>query len=279
MAPTLPTEQEIKDSFSIDRLDPSNEEAVCRLFYHRIIYVSAGSGALFIDRQRFPLSGGEVFLAARGQAFSLRPSGPLEGYTLSFGDCFWERTPASANNCKAVLFNHVEANQHLPLDEDTDLEPLWEALLTEYNAPEYANKLDALAAYLKILMIKIANVNTALVRAYDNADRRLYREFLDLVSTRYQTMRDVADYAGLLHIPARKLSALCKACGGRGAKELINDHVISEAKRALQFSAKPVKEIAFELNFHTPEQFSHFFKTYVHVSPASYRSTFVNIGM
>lgn len=39
-----------------------------------------------------------------------------------------------------------------------------------------------MAAYLKIIVIKIANVNAALVNGYDDQDKQLYRQFLQLVS-------------------------------------------------------------------------------------------------
>ncbi|NML21852.1 helix-turn-helix domain-containing protein [Pseudoflavitalea sp. G-6-1-2] len=54
--------------------------------------------------------------------------------------------------------------------------------------------------------------------------------------------------------------------------------MIDEAKRALQFSARPIKEIAYDLSFSTPEQFSHFFKKNTQIAPVDYRNMFVNIG-
>ncbi len=63
------------------------------------------------------------------------------------------------------------------------------------------------------------------------------------------------------------------------AKEIINGQIVAEAKRFLQFSSNTVKEIAYELNFNTPEQFSHFFKKNTTMSPADYRSQFNNIGV
>ena len=65
---------------------------------------------------------------------------------------------------------------------------------------------------------------------------------------------------------------------GKGAKELINGQLVAEAKRSLQFSSRPVKEIAYQLHFSTPEQCSHFFKKNAMMSPQDYRARFVNFG-
>jgi len=107
----------------------------------------------------------------------------------------------------------------------------------------------------------------------------IYRQFIELISQHYQHSHEVTDYAKLLGVSVRKLADLSKRCSGRGAKELINGQLIAEAKRSLQFSSTPVKEIAYQLNFSTPDQFSHFFKKNARVSPQQYRTLFVNLGM
>ncbi|HXO74239.1 MAG TPA: AraC family transcriptional regulator, partial [Puia sp.] len=64
-----------------------------------------------------------------------------------------------------------------------------------------------------------------------------------------------------------------------GAKEIIIDQLVSEAKRALQFSTSPIKEIAGDLGFTSPYQFSSFFKTYTGSSPLEYKQQFVKIDI
>jgi AraC family transcriptional activator of pobA len=274
-------EKELKDSFSVDYLDKGFESIACRLIYHRMILVQSGKGNLLVDDQRFSISGNQLLLIAKGQIYQFQTGTYITGYEISFGDCFWEKAPASASNCKAVLFNNASVNQQLPLNcEDyKELSLLFEMLHQEYLKADFSNKLDALAAYLKIIMIKVANVNASLARGYDSYENQLYLQFLELISQQYRNSHEVADYARQLGISARKLTDLSKRCSGHGAKELINGQLIAEAKRALQFSSQPVKEIAFMLNFSTPEQFSHFFKKNSHVSPQDFRTQFVNIGM
>ncbi|ASZ13007.1 AraC family transcriptional regulator [Chitinophaga pendula] len=274
------TETAIDNTFSIRPLAGEPATDNCRLVYHRIIYVLEGTGNLQIDDQSFPVNGQQLYLIARGQVYRESPGLQWSGYLLSFADCFWERTPASANNCKAVLFNNAADNQCLPLaaEDRHSLLPLFQTIQQEAAQASYINQLDVLAAYLKIIMIKIANINAALVNAYDTADKQLYRQFVELVSEHYHTLHEVADYAGKLHITPRRLSDLCRRCAGRGAKDIINGQLIAAAKRHLQFSSIAVKEIAYQLNFTTPEQFSHFFKKNVNSSPSDYRSAFINQG-
>jgi AraC family transcriptional activator of pobA len=274
-------EKELKDSFSVDYLDKKFESVACRLIYHRMILVQAGKGNLLVDDLSLPISDNQLLLIAKGQIYQFQAGTYITGYEISFGDCFWEKAPASASNCKAVLFNNASVNQQLPLNNEgyKELSLLFEMLHEEYLKADFSNKLDALAAYLKIIMIKVANVNASLVRGYDSFENQLYGQFLELISQQYKNSHEVADYARQLGISARKLTELSKRCSGHGAKELINGQLIAEAKRSLQFSSQPIKEIAFMLNFSTPEQFSHFFKKNSQVSPQDFRTQFVNIGM
>ena len=274
-------EEQLRDSFSIRHLTDHRPEAKpVRLIYHRILFLHQGHGRLTIDQQTFPIKGPELFLLAKAQVYVFNPDAAFSGYQLSFGDCFWERSPASANNCKSVLFNDASANQQITLNHQDleELSPLFDQLEKESRKEDYLNKLDAMAAWLKIIMIKVANIHVALIHAYDDEEKRAYRNFLELVSSQYRTHHEVAAFALQLNITPRKLSDLCRRCSGRGAKDIINGQLLAEAKRSLQFSSHPVKEIAYELNFSTPEQFSHFFKKNASISPQDYREEFVNFG-
>lgn len=276
-------ETAIKDSFYIDRLENASlyTELPNRLSYHRIMLVESGSGSLVVDDKSFIIRGQELFLMAKGQVYTFDQSAVVTGYVLYFGDCFWEKTPASASNCKAVLFNNAAANQRLLLSgaEFSELTLLFGIFLNEFEKPHYANRMDALAAYLKIIMIKVANVKITNEILFDSQDYMLYREFMELLSGRFRTHHEVSDYARMLGITARRLSDVCKRCSNKNAKEIINGQLVAEAKRSLQFSSSPVKEIAYQLHFTSPEQFSHFFKKNTNFSPASYREYFVNIGI
>jgi hypothetical protein len=139
-------DKEIKDSFSINYLSNQtfDDLSVCRINYHRIFMLKEGNGTLLIDDVAYQLSGSELFLLAKGQLYAFHPNTRITGYELSFGDCFWEKAPDSANNCKAVLFNNAAANQQLPLNRNdhSELDMLFHALYLEFTKNDYltANK-------------------------------------------------------------------------------------------------------------------------------------------
>jgi AraC family transcriptional activator of pobA len=277
---TVLLEKEVLEDFFItfkDGKQSYENRSVNRLIYNRMIFVQKGSGTVLIDDVNYGLAPGQLFLISKGQVLSYGEETIFEGFSLSFGESFWQKTPSSANNCKAVLFNNASNNQLLPLPNTdyTELNFLFSSLWQEFLKSGYVNKLDALAAYLKIIMIKVANVNASLAKGFDSYEKQQYRKFLELLSVNYRSSHEVSDYARQMGISTRKLAELSKRCSGKGAKDLINGQVIAEAKRSLQFSSMPVKEIAYELNFSTPDQFSHFFKKNASISPQGFRQKFV----
>jgi len=282
LAQNLAVDREIKDSFKVSRLSNNGyaESVFVSVTYNRIFILINAKGCIQIDQQDFVLDGQEILLVAKGQVFAFTPDTILNGYEIMFGDCFWEKTPTSASNCKATLFNNPALHQRLPLSvqDGESLLPVCELLCQEYLTEDYPNKLDAMAAYLKIMMIKLANIRVSADGNLNDFDNQLYQRFLELVSVRFHITREVSDFARELAVSTRKLADVCKRKTGHGAKEIINGHLIAEAKRSLQFSTKPIKQIAYDLSFATPEQFSHFFKRITHTSPADYRDAFVNIG-
>ncbi len=273
----------LRDSFSVEEISGQlfEDDTLHRISFNELILIREGYGTVAIDGVLYEIVPRSLFVISKGQVYAVNGNNHVEGYVLRFGDCFWEKAPASASNCKAVLFNDPSGHQqmHLNMQDEEALTSLMITMLDEFNATDYVNKGDALAAYLKIMMIKVANINSLLHEGLSTTENKIYRQYIELVSKEYRNTHEVTDYAEKLGISYRQLADLCKRCAGRRAKDIINGQLVAEAKRLLQFSSKPVKEISYILNFATPYQFSNFFKKETHLSPNEYRAQFVKIGI
>ena len=80
----------------------------------------------------------------------------------------------------------------------------------------------------------------------------------------------VSQYAEALHITPDYLNASLKSLTGTGAKEHIQNRILIAAKRLLKFSDLNTKEIAYELGFSEPANFSIFFKKHTGISPSKF---------
>jgi len=272
---TIDIDTSLSDSFSAAYLSAESFELHqnYRISFNQLLFFKKGKGKILVDGKSYVISPAALILLAKNQVYSFETNHRLEAYSVCFGDCFWEKTPASANNCKATLFNDAAAHQYLKFQKDDALEmnKLFREILAEFHTADYSNKGDVLAAFLKILIIKTANFHALLAKITDQNDHKIYQRFIDLLADKYQISHDVSFFADQLNISNRKLTELCRKHAGKGAKDIIQLQLVAEAKRFLQFSSSSIKEIASLLNFSNPYQFSHFFKKNTSFPPERYR--------
>jgi AraC-like DNA-binding protein len=270
----------INEVFTVERFAGREVmEDAFQLSFNKILLVEKGGARLFIDGVPCDVTGHSIYLVKKDipvifNAFI------LTGFLLQFDESFWRKTPVSANNCKEVLYNQ-EAGSYSTYAADADfkhLQELFDLVTRDFNSPDYSNKPDALAAFLKVIIIKLANIHYLLQPDTGSYDSKLFQQFISLIHSAGTRLHKVDDFAGRLGVSTRKLSAVCKD-KGQNAKAMILQHLIDEAKKDLQFSSRSIKEIAIDLNFSTQYQFSNFFKSKTGYSPNEYRSRFVKIGI
>ena len=104
-----------------------------------------------------------------------------------------------------------------------------------------------------------------------SSNERLFKEFLQLVTSSYPKDRTVAGYADKLHVTPKYLSAICKETCGHTASELINEYVMKDVIYLLKKSEKSIKEIVNELDFPNLSFFGKYVKRYTGLSPKQYR--------
>lgn len=101
--------------------------------------------------------------------------------------------------------------------------------------------------------------------------RMLYtREFVRLVRKHYREEHSVGFYARELCISPKYLSILVKETSGKSAAEIIDDHLLMEAKNLLRFSGKNIQQVAYALNFPNQSSFGKYFKNLTGLSPSQF---------
>lgn len=272
---------DIASFFSIHQLELGVPTVLSdfRSDFHKILLVRRGEGSLVVDKIAFDVGAYRLFLFSREQVFT-EVAIAADGYLLQFDDAFWLKTPVSANNCKELLFtsNREEVLFNLGKADFSKLQAMLALVYADVLELPYANQPDVLAAFLKIIVIRIANIYRLIKADSGDFDTKQYHHFLTLIQEEGIRWHKVEAYAEIMNISPRKLAQICRKQGAQ-AKELISANLLSEAKKSLQFSDKPIKEIAVDLHFSTPYHFSNFFKKCMQISPDGYRKGFVEIGI
>ncbi|TKG89856.1 AraC family transcriptional regulator [Puteibacter caeruleilacunae] len=102
---------------------------------------------------------------------------------------------------------------------------------------------------------------------------KLVADYFDSEKVKINGLPSVKYCAEQLHLSANYLGDLLKQETGKSAIEHIHYHLIEKAKNLLLNSSESISEIAYELGFEQPQNFSKLFKKKTNMSPAEYRST------
>jgi len=100
----------------------------------------------------------------------------------------------------------------------------------------------------------------------------LIRKYYMLVEQHFKEKHQVADYAELLFKSPKTLSNVFKKHDAPSPLNIINERIITEAKRLLLQSSLSAEEIAHKLGYKEPSHFSKFFKKHLGMSPINYRN-------
>lgn len=269
-------------SFSIKRMEDifdlhhGKPDEPHRHEYYTVVLVKNASGRHMIDFREFDLSDRQVYFISPGQVHQIIEDEKSFGWALTFSRQF-------------LIENHIETSflEDLHLFRDFgDTPPL---LLTDeelgvLNA--YAEEMDdfvksdkkfryqAVGALLKLFLIqcnhscdlgKVENTQVA------QASVTLLRSFKQLLNQHFERWHKVSEYAEAMFITPDHLNNAVKSMTGKTAKEHIQARITLAARRYLLFSDFTLKEIAYQLGFSEPANFSQFFKKCTGESPSVWR--------
>lgn len=104
-----------------------------------------------------------------------------------------------------------------------------------------------------------------------NKESQLLSRFRALIENHYLEHWPLSHYAEQLHISNSTLNRLCQQHLDSNPKRLIQDRLLSEAKRKLMYTQQPLEKIAYSLGFKDYPYFSRFFKKLEGETAGNYR--------
>lgn len=113
------------------------------------------------------------------------------------------------------------------------------------------------------------NLNKDFVTRFEKYLKK-YFSSNDLIEKGIPTIKQCGE---ALNMSGHYLSDLLKSETGKSAKEHIHLHLVEKAKTLLLNTNNSISEIAYDLGFEYPQNFSTLFKTKTGLSPTEYRSS------
>lgn len=242
--------------------------------HYLIAFIRKGGARQWIDMASYTLKDNTVYLAGPNQIIVKEETKQLWSTGIAFTKEFLALQENAALKNLPLILNPKRQHELLLTEADVQfLEDMLDKIDAEYTSNnEWQQRM--LSAYLTLLL-------TYLSRLYEEQfkdiavpkEKVLLKNFQVKVDEHYRELREVNDYASLLHISPGHLSEVIKNQSGKPAIKHIHERIVLEARRMLFHTDISLKEMAFDLGFADASYFNRFFKRETGITPADYRET------
>lgn len=272
----IPVRHNLSDNFTIREVssllaDGDMVQPLHRHSYFYLLVLRQGKGDHRIDFVSYPVADGAVYFVRPGQVHELVLKAGTTGYLVEFSDAFYKSPDR-------IAFRRVTHKNYCLMTAGR-FDKVWALLsdmLLEYTARQDRYQ-EAIRSYLDVLFVEILRQGRGLQDGSAiNGEYRQERleEFEELLAQHISSRKDVAYYAGALHLSGYQLNAITKALLGKTASEVITGHVVLEAKRQLLATPNLVNEVSWALGYEDVSYFIRFFKKQTGHSPEAFRRKF-----
>ena len=252
---------------------PWNPPRPGRATFHYLILVTSGVLCHDVDHVTRTVTPGQWLWVRPGHAQCWHPPGSARGPFILFeqdvprADTARLLTSVTAHDAPAVLTPHPD---DVPWTERTALQ-----LLDEHRALG-RRPLDLHHALrrslLEALLLRLAHSPGTTPTPSVGRSRRaaVHRQFLDALELHFRELHHVEDYARLLGCSVRTLTRAAQDAAGAGARQVIDERRLLEARRLLGHSGWTASAVAAHLRFPDAADFGRFFRNRTGLTPAAY---------
>ncbi len=245
-----------------------------RYEFHLIICVTQGTPIQFVDFHPVACAPGSVVVIRPGQLHDFGRDTDWEGWMLLFRSEFLRASIDGHPNDYMLEIERLPV--HLLLGVPA-LRTVTQSIVRMRADTRSIARLDTVQALLKH---ELCALLLRLILLRHEPDRRTvppgkaqqrFAKFRELVERKHASWHQVADYAAALGCTERSLTRAALDVDGRTAKQVIAIRLALEAKRLLAHTDLSIHQIAGELGFDEPTNFSKFFKRESELTPAFFR--------
>ncbi len=242
--------------------------------FYFILFIEQGKGEHEIDFIKYEVNDYSVFFIRPGQVHQLRLEKGSSGFMIQFTPDFY----APRENPASLVLRKVSNKNYCKLSTERfeKILALLHSIFQEFTKKQDRYK-EVIKASLDILFIELVrqspNPNKISNEARLFAQERL-EELEELLEKNIHSKKQVCQYAEMLNITTYQLNAITKTSLQKTCSELINEHIILEARRLLIATANQVNQIAILLGYEDPSYFIRFFKKHTGYSPEAFRQNF-----
>jgi len=246
------------------------------LTYYDISLITEGEGFFRIDSMNQQARAMDILFSLPNQLREWDTENIVNGYALIFEEEFllsFFNDPNFIHNISYFKKNRNNSKLSLSSTEFEQINTLFQQIKREIDGYVVKNKHILRALLYQVLM----HLDRAFIEQNHiplNSDTTTHVDkFLNFVHSDFQKNYTVQYYAEKLHLTPNYLNELVKKETGISAKRIIQNKLITEAKKYLLYSDLTIIEISERLSFETSSYFIRFFRKYLGNTPLQFRKS------
>jgi len=178
-------------------------------------------------------------------------------------------------SCSGFIFYGSHGNIFIELDEreQRKIEMLSQVIVDEFQEADdiQGEMMRMLLKRLIILITRKGKKQYFAQTQITDPEIDIVREYNLLVEKNFKKIHQVQEYASMLFKSPKTLSNLFSKYKTKSPLQIIQARILLEAKRLLQYTDMTSKEIAYDLGFEDPGNFSRFFKKQTSMTPSDFK--------
>ncbi len=251
----------------------SIDEHPHRHSFYEFLYIQNGEGKHEIDGITYNLSANTFHIISKGQVHQFLFAKEIEGYLIRFKDNILPAVLSAKEGYYYTILHQISQHQDLTVEasDNAFVQVLLERMLAEYKIQSTkVIDLSLIQHLLYPLLILMHRYSNAQIETQDYQQNQ-YIQFINLLEAHYKHQHSLDYYAPKVGVTKRHLSIICQEKTGKTAKQLVNERILTEAKRLLTYTTLSLKEISDRLGFKNLAYFCRRFKKGVGKTPTEYK--------
>lgn len=251
---------------------PWDPPALARATFHYLILVTQGELLHDVDHMTWTVTPGQWLWVRPGHVQRWHPPCAARGPFILFEPDVL--TPDVAR-LLAPLTAHGAPTVFTPRPEDGDWLQRTALQLLDEHRELGRRPLEVHHALrrslLESLLLRLAtSVDTRFIATPRTRSADTHSRFVDALELHFRDLHRAAEYARLLGCSVRTLSRSTINATGKGAREIIDDRRLLEARRLLNDAGWDAQDVASHLGFTDPANFGRFFRAKIGLAPAEF---------
>lgn len=248
-----------------------------RVNFYLILWIQNGSPTHVVDFNPITINPHSILFIPKN-CVNIFDTADYNGTLIMFTDNFFCKNLSDNQFLRStILFNELYETTHLLLNKtEGDLSAVLLAMKKEFSNPKDHVQQDILRNYLHnfLLISEREKRRQGFTEIKASADLDFVLSYKELLEKNFRTHKSVGNYASQLSISEKRLYKITHAILAKSPKELITERILLEAKRLLVHSNLSIKEIAYNLGFAEPTNFTKYFTRHTENTPSEFRDKY-----